>query len=108
MVASRSMLGLRPAKAARSLRVLAGNIGNHRLQVLFHLDNIDQITVLIQAQGLEDQFHPIMMGVLAVFRSPVAADQIMPGAEFTPHSETVHAFSPCKNFTACLRMGVRR
>jgi hypothetical protein len=73
---------------------LTGTSGDHLIKVVLDLDDINQKSVPIQGWGLQDQLHPVPMGMLAIFRSPVTPYQIMPGAECAPDPETVHDCRP--------------
>ena len=54
-----------------------------------HGIDVDQVAVPIQRGALEADFNRVAVFMRLVFRAPIAADQVMPGGEFSPNGDRI-------------------
>src|SRR5688572_668104 len=60
------------------------------IQVLFHIQDIDKITMLVQIFSFQLKFKGVMMRVWKIFSSPIPADKKVPCNEIPLYSKCVH------------------
>ena len=63
-------------------------------QQLFHMHDIHQVAVLIQIRAFQLELQPVVMGMLVVFRPPIAADEEMLGDKVPLYCQPVHRIGP--------------
>jgi hypothetical protein len=63
---------------------------NELFQVHLEVREVDKVAVAVEITALKADLNPVVVSMLFVFDSPIAAHQIMPGGEILGDPQGIH------------------
>jgi len=84
--------GIESFEFGQLIEQVLAKVINNCLHLFLDLDDIYQVTVLIQFSGFQLDLHHIVVGMGIVFSAPVASDQKVSGNKILFYGEGVHVY----------------